>query len=208
MPGLQGRNQVCSQMWVRLENFPFPDFSPVEIFILVHPKQISLVSKSNKQKRKKSRLYPRLLLQFPFLLFLSSPFPLFSLALFYLSISSFSLSFPFFLLTTLPFKISPNLSKDGRLFHLAHPWLRHCRTWKATHAAINRRIFGEAQKHVYTTGQLSLFNFLEHLPLAQASTIDIEYNKRLDRQRPCLEGDFNGGSNNIVQSNKSVWRRW
>ena len=38
--------------------------------------------------------------------------------------------------------------------------------------------------------------------------IDIEYNKRLDRQRPCLEGDFSGGSNNIVQSNKSVWRRW
>ena len=34
--------------------------------------------------------------------------------------------------------------------------------------------------------------------------IDIEYNKRLDRQRPSLEGDFNGGSNNIVQSNKSV----
>ena len=34
--------------------------------------------------------------------------------------------------------------------------------------------------------------------------IDIEYNKRLDRQRPCLEGDFNGGSNNKVQSNKSV----
>ena len=25
--------------------------------------------------------------------------------------------------------------------------------------------------------------------------IDIEYNKRLDRQRPCLEGDFNGGRN-------------
>ena len=40
------------------------------------------------------------------------------------------------------------------------------------------------------------------------ATIDIEYNKRLDRQQPCLEGDFNGGSNNIVQSNKSVWRRW
>ena len=34
--------------------------------------------------------------------------------------------------------------------------------------------------------------------------IDIEYSKRLDRQRPRLEGDFNGGSNNIVQSNKSV----
>ena len=26
-------------------------------------------------------------------------------------------------------------------------------------------------------------------------TIDIEYNKRLDRQRPCLEDDLNGGSN-------------
>ena len=38
--------------------------------------------------------------------------------------------------------------------------------------------------------------------------IDIEYNKRLDRQRPCLEYDFSGGSNNIAQSNKSVWRRW
>ena len=33
----------------------------------------------------------------------------------------------------------------------------------------------------------------------------IEYNKRLDRQQPCLEDDLNGGSNNIVQSNKSVW---
>ena len=40
------------------------------------------------------------------------------------------------------------------------------------------------------------------------TNIDIEYNKRLDRQRPCLEGDFNRGSNNMVQSNKSVWRRW
>ena len=37
-----------------------------------------------------------------------------------------------------------------------------------------------------------------------ALTIDIEYNKRLDRQQPCLEDDFNGGSSNIVQSNKSV----
>ena len=36
------------------------------------------------------------------------------------------------------------------------------------------------------------------------SYIDIEYNKRLDRQRPCLEDDLTAGSNNIVQSNKSV----
>ena len=34
--------------------------------------------------------------------------------------------------------------------------------------------------------------------------IDIEYNKRLDSQRPCLEDELNGGSNNIEQSNKSV----
>ena len=45
-------------------------------------------------------------------------------------------------------------------------------------------------------------------PPSRGSSIDIEYNKRLDRQRPCLEGDFSGGSNNIVQSNKSIWRRW
>ena len=38
----------------------------------------------------------------------------------------------------------------------------------------------------------------------EVGLIDIEYNKRLDRQRPCLKGELNGGSNNIVQSNKSV----
>ena len=35
-------------------------------------------------------------------------------------------------------------------------------------------------------------------------TIDTKYNKRLDCQQPCLEDELNGGSNNIVQSNKSV----
>ena len=39
-------------------------------------------------------------------------------------------------------------------------------------------------------------------------TIDIEYNKSLDRRQPCLTDELNGGSNNIVQSNKSVWHRW
>ena len=29
----------------------------------------------------------------------------------------------------------------------------------------------------------------------QGLSIDIEYNKRLDRQRPCLEGDLTAGSN-------------
>ena len=42
------------------------------------------------------------------------------------------------------------------------------------------------------------FSVTVHLP------IDIEYNKSLDCQWPCLEDDLNGGSNNIVQSNKSV----
>ena len=46
--------------------------------------------------------------------------------------------------------------------------------------------------------------FWAELTRERMHNIDIEYNKRLDRQRPCLEGDFNGGSNNIVQSNKSV----
>ena len=49
----QGCNQVCSQRWARLENFPFPDFFPIEISILAHPKQISVVSKSDKKKKKK-----------------------------------------------------------------------------------------------------------------------------------------------------------
>ena len=54
---------------------------------------------------------------------------------------------------------------------------------------------------------------LEHSQTAKQNTllimnIDTEYKKRLDRQWPCLEDDLNGGSNNIVQSNKSVWRRW
>ena len=35
-------------------------------------------------------------------------------------------------------------------------------------------------------------------------TIDIEYNKSLDLQRPCLEDELNAGSNNIVQNNKSI----
>ena len=33
------------------------------------------------------------------------------------------------------------------------------------------------------------------LDLGNGGHIDIEYNKRLDRQRPCLEGDLTAGSN-------------
>ena len=35
-------------------------------------------------------------------------------------------------------------------------------------------------------------------------SIDIEYNKSLNRRRTCFEDELNGGSNDIVQSNKSV----
>ena len=50
---------------------------------------------------------------------------------------------------------------------------------------------------------VKLFGYTKHV-----DTIDIEYNERLDHQQPCLEDELNGGSNNIVQSNKSVWRQW
>ena len=36
---------------------------------------------------------------------------------------------------------------------------------------------------------------LSNVSAPEVFTIDIEYNKRLDRQRPCLEGDFTAGSN-------------
>ena len=80
----------------------------------VHPKQISIVSKSDKQKKKKKKKGPLLIFLYlspfhfkfsssPFTtIFPSFPFPfsLFSLSLFSLS-SSFSLSLPFFPLPSL-----------------------------------------------------------------------------------------------------------
>ena len=50
----QERNQVCSQRWARLENFPFPDFISTQISILVHPKQILVILESYKGKKKSS----------------------------------------------------------------------------------------------------------------------------------------------------------
>ena len=91
-----------------------------------------MISKSDKQKRKKSPL----LIFIPLtshLKFSSSPstisliflsiFPFFLASL--LPSSSFPLPshFPHF---PLPSKISPKLSKGGRLSHLAHPELHHC----------------------------------------------------------------------------------
>ena len=45
---------LCSQRWARFEKFPFPNFFPVEISILVHPKQTWVISKSDKQKQNKT----------------------------------------------------------------------------------------------------------------------------------------------------------
>ena len=53
----QGRNQVCTQRWTRLENFPPNCFFPVEISILVHPKQISVVSKSGGKKKSSAHFH-------------------------------------------------------------------------------------------------------------------------------------------------------
>ena len=101
----QGRNQVRSQKWARLENFPFPNFFPVEIFILGHPKQISVVSKSDKQKKKK--VLAAHFHTFPILFkFSSSPF---TTSLLFLSIfpSPHLLSlFPFLLFSPSPFHFS------------------------------------------------------------------------------------------------------
>ena len=114
MGGIQGPNKVCSQRWARLENFPFPDFFPVEISILVHPNKFQWFQKVTRKKRRSSphfhtfplTSFPPSLLQFPFF---SSPFSFFSLSLFSLS-SFFPSPFPFSSFP-LPSKISPKLSK-------------------------------------------------------------------------------------------------
>ena len=55
--------------------------------------------------------------------------------------------------------------------------------------------------HTDLAPQMGARQYLTQKPI---NTIDIEYNKSLDRRRPCLEDELNGGSNKIVQSNKSV----
>ena len=91
----------------------FPNFFyPLEISILVHPKQISAISKGDKKKKKKkvlcsfSYLSP-FHLNFPPPLYNFPSFPLhfhFSLPLF--SLSSFFSPFPFFSLFPSPFPFS------------------------------------------------------------------------------------------------------
>ena len=107
---MQGHNQVCSQRWARLENSP----PPHNKFPFGHiPNKFQWFQKVTSKKKKKKKvlcsfsyLSPSIfsfsppLLQFPFF---SSPFPifsLFSLPLFFLS-SSFSISLPFFLFSSL-----------------------------------------------------------------------------------------------------------
>ena len=144
MQWIQGRNQVCSQRWATLPNSPqnsiwyipnkFQLFQKVtRKFHLIHPKQISVVSKSDK-KKSSAHFY---IFSLPFYVFL---LPFYN---FFLLFSSFS-TFPFFHASLFPFllffpsptvffhfpslfpnfpllyKIPPKLSKGGRLAHLAH----------------------------------------------------------------------------------------
>ena len=78
------------------------------------------------------------------------------------------------------------------LYNIIHPTLDSFRAWSCLsllYNIINPALHGFGREVVYP-----------------CFTIDIEYNKRLDHRRPCLEDDLTAGSNNIVQSNKSVWR--
>ena len=82
---------MCSQRWVKLEleNFPFSIFLPVEISILVHPKQIS-----NSDKKGGVRSFAHF-----------HTFPL-SFLVFFCSFHNFSffpLRFPFFSCLLFPF---------------------------------------------------------------------------------------------------------
>ena len=111
----QGRKQMCSRRWARLENLKMsPIIDMIEISILVHSKQItnyklqiSVVSESDKQKKKKKKGKKKekkkgggFLCSFSYFYYnfpsfpLHIPFSFFSLPLFSLS-SSFSLSLPF-----------------------------------------------------------------------------------------------------------------
>ena len=100
---VQGRNLVCSQRWVRLQNFPFPDYFPHTNFHFGTPKQISVISKSDSKKRKKKKVlltfitFPfhfKLPLHFPFPPCLALiPFLLFPLSLLFFFLSPFLLKF-------------------------------------------------------------------------------------------------------------------
>ena len=83
----------------------FPIFPFVEISILFHPKQISVVSKSDKQKKKKKVLSALIFIHFPF--HFKFPRPLLQFAFFSPPFSLFHcLSFPFPPLFPSPFPFS------------------------------------------------------------------------------------------------------
>ena len=68
---------LCSQRWARLEDFPLPDFNSPLKSILAYLEQISVASKSDKQKLKKNKIKKGPLLIFiPFPFHLSFPPPL------------------------------------------------------------------------------------------------------------------------------------
>ena len=89
----QGHNQVCSQRWARLENFPFPGFFPHRSFHFGTPQTNSIGFRKWQARKKKGPLL--IFIPFPFhCKFFSSPF---TISFFFLSI------FPFFLASLFPF---------------------------------------------------------------------------------------------------------
>ena len=90
----QGRNQVCSQRWARLEKFPFPDFSSTNFQFDTPQTNFSHIKKlqAKKKKKKFKVLCSAQKSSSPPSFFSSSPFSLASLFPFLLF---FSLSLPF-----------------------------------------------------------------------------------------------------------------
>ena len=92
----QGRNQVCSQRWARLENFPFPDFFPCRNFHFGTPQTNSSGFKKWKKKGSSAHFHT-----FPFHFKFSCS--LFTISLLFLSISLFfPCLFPFLFFFPLP----------------------------------------------------------------------------------------------------------
>ena len=64
---------------------------------------------------------------------------------------------------------------------------------------------GEGPKSAATSFESYFSMIVKMIPtLYHGRSIDKEYNKRLDCQRPCFEDELTGESNLLVQRNKSV----
>ena len=117
---IQGRNQVCSQLWARLEyNFPFPDFCPMKITIWYTPNKFKclqkVTSKNKQNKTKQNKTFDKgHLLSFPYNNFSLPP----SILNFPPPLLHFLFSSPFFSFPCLSFPF-PHLFFLPSLFHLS-----------------------------------------------------------------------------------------